>query len=43
MALALFNVASDPAIRRFIVWMAIGAAFILTLVTAEDYIGISIP
>ena len=43
MPFVLFHVESDPAIRRFIVWMAIGAAFIVGLVAADYFGGIPIP
>jgi hypothetical protein len=43
MALAILDWKIDPAARRFVVWMAIGTAFVLALV-AGDYLGItSIP
>ena len=39
MALALFDWTTDHAARRFVVWMAIGTAFILALVAADYFSG----
>jgi hypothetical protein len=39
MALALHQLKLDPAARRFVVWMAIGTAFILALVAADYFSG----
>jgi len=39
MAFAIHHVKMDHAARRFVVWMAIGTAFILTLVALDYFNG----
>jgi hypothetical protein len=43
MALAIHHWKMDHAVRRFVVWMAIGTAFILALVAADYFGAIPIP
>jgi len=42
MALAILHSKMDPAARRFVIWMAIGALFILALVAGDHFTGGSI-
>jgi hypothetical protein len=42
MALAIHLFKMDHAARRFVVWMAIGTAFILALVAADYFSGVPI-
>jgi hypothetical protein len=39
MALTIFEWTTDPAARRFVVWMAIGTGFILALAAADFFSG----